>query len=164
MPGVRVDLVEETTPLDLQEGQGPRRQCGTDGGGAEEKVCACVVCECARVCEVCVLVCWVAGVFLRSRGKSLDYWDTLLKLGLCSVNITFTCSLLYFPPQDAGDRGLKTTVPRLLSLIADRFCLQEILAAPGRKKRPPPTHPPFFKPRSWQLLPHGFCSSNQESL
>lgn len=59
MPGVRVDLLEETTTLDLQEGEGPRRQCGTDGGRAEEKVRACVVCECALVCEdVCLCVGW----------------------------------------------------------------------------------------------------------
>lgn len=63
---------------------------GTDGGGAEEKARASVVCKCELVCEACVLVCWVAGVFLRSCGKSLDYCDTLLKLGLCSVKVTFT--------------------------------------------------------------------------
>lgn len=93
MPGVRVDLVEETTTLDVQEGEGHRRQCGTNGGGAEEKVLPCVVCECALVCEVCVLVCWVAGAFLRSRGKSLDYWDTLLKLGLSVQSMSHSHAL-----------------------------------------------------------------------
>lgn len=99
MPGVRVDLLEETTTLDLQEGEGPRRQCGTDGGRAEEKVRACVVCECALVCEVCVLVCWVEGAFLRSRGKSLDYWDTLLKLGLSVQSMSHSHALFFTLPS-----------------------------------------------------------------
>lgn len=44
MPGVRVELTEETTTLDLQEGEGPRRQCGDRWRwGRREGTCLCGV-------------------------------------------------------------------------------------------------------------------------